>query len=181
MRANYPEDWSRCYLENQHYRVDPVVQHGEKSTRPLVWNSEMLAAVPEFSEQARLAGVRYGWAQSSRGEFGRRSILAVARAGEPLGESELIAIEPRLVWLAQGAHQATLRIAEPEAAPVQLSAREVEVLRWTGIGKTASEVADIMNISDRTANFHIANAIAKLQVANKTAAVLRAAVLGLLW
>ncbi|GAB3353599.1 helix-turn-helix domain-containing protein [Lysobacter tyrosinilyticus] len=61
-----------------------------------------------------------------------------------------------------------------------LSAREVEVLRWTAEGKTASEISQIVNISERTVNFHINNAMMKLDAANKTAAVVRAVVLGLL-
>ena len=58
--------------------------------------------------------------------------------------------------------------------------REIEVLRWTADGKTASEIADILNISERTANFHIANVITKLNAPNKTAAVIRAGMLGML-
>ena len=54
------------------------------------------------------------------------------------------------------------------------------MLRWTGEGKTSGEIADILNITERTVNFHIGKAIAKLNAVNKTAAVLRAAMLGLL-
>ena len=67
----------------------------------------------------------------------------------------------------------------PEAE-AQLTARETEVMRWTAEGKTSSEIADILNISERTANFHIANAITKLNAPNKTAAVIRAGMLGML-
>ena len=54
------------------------------------------------------------------------------------------------------------------------------MLRWTADGKTTSEIADILNISERTANFHIANVITKLNAPNKTAAVIRAGMLGML-
>ncbi|MHB9052303.1 MAG: helix-turn-helix domain-containing protein [Thiomonas delicata] len=67
----------------------------------------------------------------------------------------------------------------PEAT-APLTDREIQVLRWTADGKTASEIADILNISERTANFHIANAITKLNAPNKTAAVIRAGMLGML-
>ncbi|MDD5278038.1 MULTISPECIES: helix-turn-helix domain-containing protein [Acidithiobacillus] len=55
-----------------------------------------------------------------------------------------------------------------------------EVLRWTGDGKTSGEIANILQISERTVNFHTSKAITKLQVNNKTAAVLQASMLGLL-
>ncbi len=70
-----------------------------------------------------------------------------------------------------------LLIAEP-AAP--LSRREVEVLRWSADGKTAQEISDLLSISVATANFHLKNAIFKMGAANKTSAVVRALMAGLL-
>ena len=61
-----------------------------------------------------------------------------------------------------------------------LSPREIEVLKWTADGKTADDIAEILNVSRNTINFHIKNAVRKLQAANKTAAVVKAAVSGLL-
>ena len=80
-------------------------------------------------------------------------------------------------------HLCITRIMAPRLLPaltVELSRREIEVLRWTGDGKTSGEIAAILHISERTVNFHISNTITKLQVSNKTAAVLQAALLGLL-
>lgn len=61
-----------------------------------------------------------------------------------------------------------------------LTLREREILQWAAIGKTSGEVSIILNISVSTANFHMKNAILKLETANKTAAVARAMMLGLL-
>lgn len=55
------------------------------------------------------------------------------------------------------------------------------MLRWTAEGKASAEIFDIFNISDRTVNFHIGNTIAKLNATNKTAAVIRALLLGMLY
>ena len=68
----------------------------------------------------------------------------------------------------------------PAAAGVMLSAREAEVLRWMADGKTSSEAARILALSERTVNFHVSSALAKLGAANKTAAVVKAALLGLI-
>jgi len=54
------------------------------------------------------------------------------------------------------------------------------VLRWTADGKTSSEISCILNIAERTVNFHINNVVAKLNAANKTSAAIKAAMLGLL-
>jgi len=64
---------------------------------------------------------------------------------------------------------------------VKLSPREIDVLRWTAEGKTSGEISDIMGISERTVNFHINNLMTKMNVTNKTAAAIRAALMGLLY
>jgi LuxR family quorum-sensing system transcriptional regulator SolR len=51
------------------------------------------------------------------------------------------------------------------------------VLRWTADGKTSGEISSILNIAGRTVNFHINNAISKLNAANKTAVAVKAAML----
>ena len=47
-------------------------------------------------------------------------------------------------------------------------------------GKTSGEAATILGLSERTVNFHVANVLVKLSAVNKTAAVVKAALLGLL-
>ena len=61
-----------------------------------------------------------------------------------------------------------------------LTNREIEILKWTADGKTTQETSDILRISIDTVNFHVKNAISKLKSANRTAAVVQAAMLGLL-
>lgn len=53
-----------------------------------------------------------------------------------------------------------------------LSRREIEVLKLSADGKTAYEIARILNLSERTVNFHVHRAIEKLGVNNKMAAVM---------
>ena len=61
-----------------------------------------------------------------------------------------------------------------------LTARETECLRWTAEGKTAWEVGRILQISERTANWHLQAASHKLGCANKIQAVVKAIRIGLL-
>jgi DNA-binding CsgD family transcriptional regulator len=63
----------------------------------------------------------------------------------------------------------------------RLNDREIEILRWTADGKTAADIAQIIGISERTVNFHINQAVAKLGASNKVNAAVRAAMRGLLW
>lgn len=61
---------------------------------------------------------------------------------------------------------------------LNLSPREQESLRLAFEGLTARETAQRMACSERTVNFHLTNAMAKLQADNKLAAVQRACWLG---
>ena len=56
-----------------------------------------------------------------------------------------------------------------------LSRREIECLRWLAAGKTLQEAAMILDISERTLRFHIANARKRLGVATTMQAVVAAA------
>jgi len=62
----------------------------------------------------------------------------------------------------------------------KLTKREVEILRWTAQGKSSEEIANLLHLSVNTINYHIKKSIAKLDAPNKTAAAVKAAVLGLL-
>ena len=64
---------------------------------------------------------------------------------------------------------------------VKLSDREITVLRWTADGKTSGEISELLGIAERTVNFHINNAVAKLGTTNKLAAAIKATVLGMLY
>jgi LuxR family transcriptional regulator len=55
-----------------------------------------------------------------------------------------------------------------------LTHREIETLKWSAVGKTAADIAMILRIKERTVHFHIASAVQKLGVPNKTAAVVQA-------
>jgi DNA-binding CsgD family transcriptional regulator len=61
-----------------------------------------------------------------------------------------------------------------------LTARELECLSWTLEGKTAWELGCILGITERTANFHLGNAIQKLDCDNKHSAVIKAMRMGLI-
>ncbi len=57
-----------------------------------------------------------------------------------------------------------------EALP-NLSKREKEVLTWSKRGKSSWEISAILNISERTVNFHVNNIMQKLNAVSRTQAV----------
>ena len=57
---------------------------------------------------------------------------------------------------------------------IQLNDREIETLTWVARGKTSLEIAQILNLSKRTVDFHIDNARNKLGVSTRTEAAIKA-------
>ncbi len=64
--------------------------------------------------------------------------------------------------------------------PIKLTKRELEVLTLVIEGKSSKEVADMLYVSKRTVDFHLANVYEKLQVTNRVQAFRMAARLGLI-
>lgn len=180
---NYPKVWQTRYKEQNYVAIDPSVQRGIRSLVPVVWSDELFVSACDFWEDANSFGLRFGWAQSCRDIDGVTGMLTLARSSEPLLDAELRDKELKMVWLAQVAHSEMSRLLTKKIMPettIRLSSREVCILRWTADGKTSADISDILGISERTVNFHINNAILKLNAANKTAATVRAAMLGML-
>lgn len=171
------------YQMRNYLAVDPTVKHGMRSLLPVLWSENLFSSAHELWEDAQSSGLKVGWAQASRDINGAGGMLTLARSSDPISDAELQAKCYQMTWLAQMAHIAMSQCLTKKIASnsmVKLSNREIEVLRWTGDGKTSSEISDILNISESTVNFHIANAIMKLNTPNKTAAVIQAVLLGLL-
>jgi LuxR family transcriptional regulator len=183
MLNNYPSTWQQRYAEENYLAIDPTVSHGSQSVMPLVWTDDVFRNTRDFWEDARAYSLRYGWAQSCINMQGTRGMLTLARSAEPLSPKELRKNGHRMVWLVQIVHQCMSNLLLNRILPettIQLSSREKDVLRWTAEGKTAGEIASILNITERTVNFHITHVMEKFNCTNKTAAAVRAALLGLL-
>ncbi len=95
------------------------------------------------------------------------SALRRVHAGE-------IVLDPR----ATGVVLAQLR--SPDRSAVTLTPREHELVRYLADGLSNPAIADRLSISPNTAKSYVSRLLAKLDVATRTAAVARAAELGLL-
>ncbi|MDA9445817.1 LuxR family transcriptional regulator [Bradyrhizobium sp. CCBAU 21360] len=67
-----------------------------------------------------------------------------------------------------------------DAQEVVLSEREKQCLRWVEDGKSSWAIGAILAVSDNTVNFHIKNAMRKLETTSHTQCVVKARRLGLL-
>lgn len=100
-------------------------------------------------------------------------IIAAVRAvneGKSVLDPEIL---PKLMHAVTSSQQ-------PEIIHEPLTERELEVLRATARGLTNKAIGVLLDISDRTAQGHLRRIFEKLNVANRTEAVVKASQLGLL-
>lgn len=177
---NYPTAWQQRYAQAGYLFTDPTVAHGRQNQTPILWNDHAFAANRALWADAQDHGITTGWAQSSLERSGAGSLLTLCRCTEPLTASELRAKETSMRWLVQVAHVSLSRAILAQGNPnyTALTTREREVLQWSADGKSAQDIADILNVSKSAVDFHLKNVVHKLQTPNKTAAVARAALMG---
>lgn len=181
--SNYPAEWQRRYQEGKYFNFDPTVAHALLSDDLLIWSDEVFACAPEMRASSRKFGLVHGWAQPRRDALGIVSLLSGVRADPPISADELESKRERFQWLSYLCHESMLRQWEPAlrtGPEAELSARELEVLRWICEGKTSGDIAEIIGVAESTITFHMRNACQKLGTANRTAAAVRAVLLGLL-
>jgi predicted ATPase/DNA-binding CsgD family transcriptional regulator len=114
---------------------------------------------------------------AARAALGPERFTAIHDAGGRLTLADLRAEADAIVTLAEEAAREPRRRGAGNSA---LTAREQEVLTLVADGKTDREIAEILFISRRTVNYHVANILSHLGVHSRQDAVDRAHDLGLL-
>lgn len=171
--AGAPADEWR-FAEAMDEALDRVREHCRQSICPLLWPDADLA-----SGAAGMLNVAIPLASRS-GDF---ALLQGCWAHDPpMGEAQAREQLPELSWTALHLHQSVrlLMLKEAGAPGERLTAREIECLQWIAQGKTSWEVAQILEVTEHTVIFHANNAMRKLGVNARAAAVQRAMSLGYL-
>lgn len=71
------------------------------------------------------------------------------------------------------------QIAESEMPGVELTPRELDVLRQVALGRTNREIADVLSIGEETVKTHVLHVLSKLMVENRAQAIVQALKRGL--
>lgn len=189
--SGYPQEWVDHYVAQNYFDCDPVLSAATRSPLPVMWDamasqgacSKADTRQHRMWDEAAQHGLTHGITLSVRGERGFSGVFSLARASAlEKTRASLIHLAGSIQLLAGIVHSAIARIELPSLVPevcVELTERERQCLRWSADGKTAWEISQILNISERTAIFHINNSVTKLGAVNKTHAIARALSLGL--
>ena len=185
--GNIPDDFVSASRSVADAARDPVLKRLKGSTRPFVYDQGLYVAegASDLWEQQAAYGYKTGVSLSLHAPGGKHFLLGVDRDQPmPKDDGSLTRVMADLQLLGAYAQETAIRVLVPHDdsnLPVRrLSPREREILGWTREGKTGWAIGQILGISERTVDFHVRNASAKLNAPNKHVAVLRAQALGLI-
>ncbi len=179
--STFPQLWTETYQSKAYYKTDPVLRRSLLETLPFHWfdmerENALTEKQSEFFEDLRQAGFTDGLCVPVFGPFATAGCFAF---GVNQGRIDLSAAQLRdLQFACQQIHSRSFDLRRHAPPPV-LSEREREVLHWTAQGKSNGVIAEILGVSDHTVDTIMRRIFAKLDVTNRTKAVLKAVGTGL--
>jgi DNA-binding CsgD family transcriptional regulator len=185
--GNTPKDYLASFNSAPDAQRDPVLQQLKKLGRPVIYDQSTYVrkqAADLWEHQARY-GYRTGVAVALHLPNHRHFVMGVDRRDAlPADDREVTRLMADLQLVAVHAQDAAVRLLTRDQPQfdehLQLTPRELEVLKLTMDGLTAAGISDRLAISTPTVNFHLRNLREKLGASSKHQAVLRALSLGLL-
>jgi DNA-binding CsgD family transcriptional regulator len=182
---NYPRDWMDYYFENGFDRIDPVLIHASQKVGMFEWKE-----IPRFLDlrkKQRLclnlgeeAGLNNGLGILMRGPRNQTAGIALATAEKKDafdGDLDLVSA------YCQHFYVAFKRLKErpaPAGPNIFLTDRERDILSMVLYGRSDAMIADKLHMSVHTVDSHMRKIFMKLEVNNRTMAVVKALTLGLI-
>jgi DNA-binding NarL/FixJ family response regulator len=146
-------------------KMEPL--DGIESTRQLraLYKDVEIVALTSFGEDERVhAALEAGASGYLLKDADADEVAAAVRAAHR-GELQLDPAVARPLL-------SSLRAARDDDSKVELTTREVEIVRLLGAGKTNKEIAGELAISERTARTHVSHILGKLGLSSRTQAAL---------
>ena len=183
IRLTYPASWLARYLAMGYADVDPILREGFRRTLPFEWSELDRSSNSEaaFLADAAAHGVGpHGYSVPVSSKHGHRGLLAVSFSGSEEEWTKFLATaQSSLVQIAHRLHRRVIADLFGDDRP-NLTRRELECLRWIALGKAATEIATILQISPHTTRDYLKSVHYKLDCVTSAQAVTKAVKLGLL-
>lgn len=180
--TNYPQNWIDYYLQKDFMQRDPVLKICSVPGKVWLWDETVDISGREVFKAARQHGVFHGVSSSMLAKNRSIGILSMSTGCENKTIQLTTALQLTLQHLAELSLAALIEMDDISmtAAKLELSERELEILKWTAEGKTSSEISLILSISENTVNFHQKNMQKRFNAPNKTQIASYAAAIGLI-
>ena len=169
--SDWNEDYAREWIVSDSVAHDPVTQFALKTRRTFDWKTARQHASPRgraIMDRGRDFGLSDGIAIPVTAGALPLGVVSVGLEDQP--SRETVAIMD-VVAIHAYTHLLSFLDCDEAAPPLQLTARELDILTFSAAGKTSWEIGKIYGISDSTVKTHMRNIIGKLNAANKTHAV----------
>jgi LuxR family transcriptional regulator, quorum-sensing system regulator LasR len=180
----YPANWWNTYLSENLLASDPFLAYCLENTVPIEWTTEentldkLRKGKKEyrvFLRLAREAGFAGGISVPIHGAAGEVGMFTVTSGCFDRDQLNTMLFKsfPSIVLLGGFFHDQAKKVLghKKEEGSDPLTLREKECLFWAAEGKTSSETATILNISERTVTFHLNNVVKKLNVSSRQHAI----------
>lgn len=174
--------WVENYRENHFASKDPILYLAMHQNTPIVWSGieryeELPIGAKLVMDRAKEFGLMNGISFPLRGPHGEFGVLSFITEQK---ETNVEKHKAHLLLMANMVLDAALRITYGKSRKAPLTKREIECLFWCGEGKTSSETAIILGLTEATINYHLGKAVEKLGASNRSNAILIAGMAGLL-
>lgn len=181
---NYPDEWQERYFKMGYDRIDPITKKSRTGADAFRWSEVYKDASTTESErrvldEAAMFGLRSGVTVPLHGPATSFRIMSFAQHRDQEFQNRTI------TYLQLAALHFHLRVTNLENSGADnqvpiLSLREKECVLWTARGKSSWEIGVILGISGNTVNFHLKNAMRKLDASSRTAAAVKAVNIGII-
>lgn len=183
--ATYRMDWRQHYGELGLHRIDPTLYQSARSVAPVDWSRfRRDDSFSKVFENAHDFGITdRGLTVPVRGPYGDCGLLSVTR---DCGDDEWAKLKAKIMGNLQ---MAAVHIHDAVASTgllfstlgqIPLSGREAEILQWIAMGKTQSEIGNLLAISTRTVEVHLRSTRTKLSALTTPQAVGRGILYGII-
>ena len=168
-------EWQERYIENGYVHVDPVIQRCGHSIDPFAWKEavqgrKLSAGAQKIMNEAQEFNMLHGYAIPVHSIQGQQAIVTFGTDHYELSEED----EDALHMIAIYAHAQLRKLkghVNKDKFPrdvTRITPREKECVLWASEGKTNDDIAQIMSISRRMVEEHLARAGNKLDTCGKT-------------
>jgi len=180
----FPREWVDRYVDDRLYTIDPIPELARRTAEPFLWSdtarmTELLDKQAAYLDALDTTVTGDGVAIQVFGPNMRHGYFGFGFSAPKAQITPAKMAEFQIV--AQLLHlRACTLIEASNSAEVALSPREREVLGWMAQGKSKSVIAQILDVSVHTVDTLVRRIFRKLEVVDRTTAVLKAVNLGLI-
>jgi len=188
---NFPKDWMSRYIEKDYFKHDPIVKECLVSPDFVLWRKHECINNDYVGLVRKIKNERLDYGLGSGASFplhhftnSKTAILSLATDKDCADFENFLSTHKDSFQLAGIFLHAAIQIFSRKESSSEnyqdLSNRQREVLYWVFAHKRTKQIADILNLSERTVNLHIGIATKKLKAKSRYEAAAKAVKLGLI-